>query len=417
VEYLEHRMLLTNGLQVVLSINNASLIATLAIADNDIWAFGRSSTLLAEHFNGSNWSVIPTPSVAGGNLGSAAAVAGNDVWAVGDQTNGNGTLIEHWNGTSWSVVSGAKVTNGSFLTGVTAVASNDVWAVGDQPGPNIFSTFIEHWNGTSWSVVSSPQIAGQSILKGVAADSATDVWAVGIANGAGLVEHWNGQTWSVVPSPSIRGNPNNRGTGGLDAVTALSPTNVWAVGTVPGPPPADIGPAIEHWNGTSWAFVTPAIHAGLGVSIATVSADNIWAIIGGGPEQWNGTSWSKIANPSGVNELVAVTALRDGTVVAVGTTNNSAFIVSNVPPGGAAAIAVGPTRFAAPLTVAAATPVAPTPKMPAPLHSAAVDQLFAVDGEANQASPSASRSSKADEAAEIGDAASARESGGLFVLF
>jgi hypothetical protein len=329
LEPLEERNLLT-GLAVVPSpnIKGSVLTATAAIADNDIWAIGNiasSRATLAEHFNGSKWSVVPTPAVNGGNFASVAGAASNDVWVVGNQTPGNGTLIEHWNGTSWSVVPGANVPNGSFLLGVTAVASNDVWAVGAQPGSN---SLIEHWDGTSWSVVPSPQSTG-SILKGVSADSANDVWAVG-ANGAGLVEHWNGQTWSVVPSPSGDGNPNNAGTGSLNAVTALSPTNVWAVGTRPGPPPTDIEPAIEHWDGTSWVFVAPAINAGRGVGIAAVSADNIWAIIGGGAEQWNGTSWGKIANPKGVNQLDAVTALSDGTVVAVGVgTNNSSDIVSN----------------------------------------------------------------------------------------
>jgi hypothetical protein len=83
-------------------------------------------------------------------------------------------------------------------------------------------------------------------------------------------------------------------------------------------------------------FVAPAISAGRGVGIAAVSADNIWAIIGGGAEQWNGTSWSQIANPKGVQELEGVTALSDGTVVAVGVGTKSGVIVSNNPPRNAA---------------------------------------------------------------------------------
>jgi hypothetical protein len=182
-----------------------------------------------------------------------------------------------------------------------------------------------------------------SQLSKVSADASNDVWAVGRANGAGLVEHWNGQTWSAM----LVGQPpshNSAGTGFV-AVTALSPTDVWAVGHVPGPPPTDIGPGIAHWNGTNWQFVAPAISAGLGFDIAAVSANNIWAIIGGGAEQWNGTSWSQIASPSGVNGLNAVTALSDGTVVAVGVgTNNSAVIVSNKAPSSASPSIATPQR-------------------------------------------------------------------------
>jgi hypothetical protein len=163
-----------------------------------------------------------------------------------------------------------------------------------------------------------------------------------------------------------------------------------------------------------WAFVAPASSVGLGTGIAAVSADNIWAIIGGEAQQWDGTSWSQIANPSKVNELIAVTALSDGAVVAVGTgTNNSAVIVSNVRSGGAAAIPAGPTLFAAPLPAVEATIAAPTPKMPAPLESAAVDQLFVVDGKADQSLAAASRSFEVHEAADL---TSSLEASGLFFL-
>ena len=69
---------------------NASFNATVAIADNDIWAVGDSNPNtsnqqpLAVHFNGTNWSVVPSPTIGkGGSFGGVAAVASNDVWAVG----------------------------------------------------------------------------------------------------------------------------------------------------------------------------------------------------------------------------------------------------------------------------------------------------------------------------------------------
>ncbi len=86
-------------------INNSTLSAAAAIADNDIWAVGsiagssaNKGVTLAEHFNGTSWSVVPTPSVKGGVFASVAAFASNDVWAVGYQTatrNSTNTLIEH----------------------------------------------------------------------------------------------------------------------------------------------------------------------------------------------------------------------------------------------------------------------------------------------------------------------------------
>ncbi len=124
-------------------------------------------------------------------------------------------LIEHWNGASWSVVSSPRVGHGAFLSAVMAISSNDVWAAGSN---NSSGVLMEHWNGTSWSVVSSPAFTNVGPIRGISADASNDVWAIGTAT----TLHWNGQTWSQVPAPStFRGN----------AVTALSPTNVWAAGS------------------------------------------------------------------------------------------------------------------------------------------------------------------------------------------
>jgi hypothetical protein len=102
------------GLHIVPSpfVNNSSLNGVAAISDNDSWAVGvisgskaSNNATLAEHFDGKSWSVISTPSVAGGEFGVVGGVASNDVWAVGQQTSGSSiaTLIEHWAGTSWSL--------------------------------------------------------------------------------------------------------------------------------------------------------------------------------------------------------------------------------------------------------------------------------------------------------------------------
>jgi hypothetical protein len=186
---------------------------------------------------------------------------------------------------------------------------------------------MEHWDGTSWSVVSSPAFIGVAHIRGISSDASNDVWAV-----AGpTILHWNGQTWSQVPAPSAFGG---------NAVTTLSPTNVWAVGSRSGEHP-DSKEAIAHWDGSSWSFVASvdpfaANHgSSLFEGIAAVSTSNIWAVgVGAGgsfTERWNGTSWSLLNTPSGVG-LFGVTALTDGTVVAVGdacSTSCSAVILHN----------------------------------------------------------------------------------------
>ena len=66
------------------------------------------------------------------------AIAPNDIWAIGnDVAHGEQTLAEHWNGTSWTIVAAPD----SFLMNdAAAVASNYVWAVGWM----ISSSIIQH---------------------------------------------------------------------------------------------------------------------------------------------------------------------------------------------------------------------------------------------------------------------------------
>ena len=68
-----------------------------------------------------------------GNRVYAITGSGNDVWAVGIYWNGffnPRTLTLHWDGSAWSVVPSPNVgSDQNWLNGVTG-SGNDVWAVG-----------------------------------------------------------------------------------------------------------------------------------------------------------------------------------------------------------------------------------------------------------------------------------------------
>jgi hypothetical protein len=272
----------------------------------------------------------------GGQFFGVSGTASNDVWAVGfkigpDNPDFGEQLIEHWNGTAWSEVTSPLV-EGDSLRAVAAISANDVWAVGDRSEQGFENALIEHWDGTAWSIVPDSSISGvaasTSLLKSVSADGSNDVWAVG----AETLLHFNGTTWSEVASPFMQAN----------SVTALSPTNAWAVGSknvyvrfgqnfrqVP-------ESAIEHWDGTSWSLVSsPNVGVNSSLNgIAAISANDIVAVgtlttsTGGTGtliEQWNGTSWTIVSSPdpgTADNSLLGVTALSDGTIVAVGSQTN-----------------------------------------------------------------------------------------------
>ena len=227
-----------------------------------------------------------------------AALSDDDAWAVGSSSAG--TLVERWDGTSWSVVPSPSPDPTSRLSGVAALSDDDAWAVGSSSA----GTLVEHWDGTYWSIVPSPS---PGALSGVTALSASDVWAVGSSGGATLVEHWDGASWSVVPSPSPGAFS------GLSAVATVSPRtrrNVWAVGgSFDGSGNATL---IEHWDGTSWSVVaSPSpgrFNALLGVS--AVAQDDVWAVGNGTTnpalpfaaqtlvEHWDGSSWSIVPSPT-----------------------------------------------------------------------------------------------------------------------
>lgn len=116
----------------------------------------------------------------------------------------------------------------------------------------------------------------QGVLNGVSAVSSTDVWAVG----GSLILHWNGSAWAKVPDP----NPNS--TSNLSAVSARSPSEAWAVGSycTSG---CNSGSRVFQalllrWNGTAWTRVVSPEPRGAvssflqGVSVHSPS--DAWAV-------------------------------------------------------------------------------------------------------------------------------------------
>jgi hypothetical protein len=214
-----------SGWRIVPSYNfglqDNDLAAVSAASMNDAWAVGAYVppggsvlTTLAHHFDGIRWTAYPLPNVGvqqNALLGVSMPSAGL-AWAVGYYENGKfeqRTLIEHFDGTVWSVIpSPSPGARHNIFYGVAAVTDYDVWAVGaEQDSHGLWHTLTEHWDGSEWSVVKAIDagVSGNQ-LYAVKALAANDVYAVGQQAGAGfpsqaLIEHWDGERWSVIPSP------------------------------------------------------------------------------------------------------------------------------------------------------------------------------------------------------------------------
>ena len=301
------------------TINN-QLFAAAASSPNDIWAVGQTVI----HFDGTEWSTVPAPGINGDfsnellgvvDISPTLAWAVGNLGQVGNQIMPPQQVIEQWNGTKWSIFPGPKFPPNSqaILQAITSTSANDIWAVGNFGINNNGFELFEHFNGTAWTAQLVPQTNGQEPLS-VSADAPNDAWAVGQQSGDPIktfATHWNGTNWTAVKPPNV-GTGNNH----LNAVLALAPNNVWAVGlsTPTGEQQSATLTLIEHFDGTSWSVV-PSPNDGPNsdfqsnqlLGLTANSPDDIWAfgsfLSTDGMQtmtlvlHWDGTSWTIVPSP------------------------------------------------------------------------------------------------------------------------
>jgi hypothetical protein len=185
---------------------DAFLLAVSADATNDVWAVGftgpenDNSRTLVMHYDGTIWQTVPSPSVGKGasQLNGVLALAPNDVWAVGFSTPvappksaATLTLVEHWDGTNWTVIPSPNlgpdnVFQSNNLFGIAAVSPTDIWAFGSSflpDGSGQQKTLLMNWDGSAWSLSASPNpnkgdFLDDILFAGVAL-SPDNVWIVG----------------------------------------------------------------------------------------------------------------------------------------------------------------------------------------------------------------------------------------------
>lgn len=328
----------TPGIQQSLFSNK--LYGIGALDNRNVWAVGSvgSTYTLAEKWTGSAWQVTPSTSPGLGTnvLSKVAALSPSDIWAVGYYATTvssaympNKTLVEHWNGSRWSIVpSPNQGETPTMLRDVAAVSANDIWAVGVVGVGPEYLTYVIHWNGSQWSQVTSPNpyVGWDNSLNSIVAISANNIYAVGSAgvNSAPFIIHWDGSQWTQVTDT---GTTN---VGILYGITATGPNDIWAVGLddfYPNP----IHPLILHYDGAAWSRIPMESIRGLLYSVTAISPTDVWAVGDYSPDgqrnnsltlHWNGTSWTQVPSPNytvALNTyLVGVSAKASNDVWAVG---------------------------------------------------------------------------------------------------
>jgi hypothetical protein len=249
---------------------------------------GNSGTTfsLAEAWNGTAWTVQPTPTPSGGSnsafLGVSCVSTGSCL-AVGAYFDGvaNGVLAESWNGTTWTIETVPLPTGAlaGYLSGVSCSSASACIAVGTYAdSSNTNQPLAEAWDGTSFApqTVPLPALATTSTFDAVSCSPSpsVDCEAVGwnFLSGEGeiamtLAEGWNGRKWSIQNTPI----PNDASGGSYPTgVSCTKPRACTAVGQ------ADNGSGVptqgwaQVWNGTTWTNHTTK--SPTGATFSTLSA-------------------------------------------------------------------------------------------------------------------------------------------------
>jgi hypothetical protein len=301
-----------------------------------------TSQTLAERWDGTNWTIQPTPNRAGGPnfLLGVACPASSACAAAGYSINSSGTfraLAEQWNGTQWTIQPTPNPTGAasSVLAGVSCTAASACTATGTSAnGP-----LAERWDGTTWRIQHTPNPAGGGSLAAVSCTSAMACTAVGARTDsfgnptATLAEQWNGTNWTIQPTPNPAGAPGTA----LFGVSCTASTFCMAVGTSFDSSGFPTGLVAERWDGTRWQIrpvPTPTGAAGsffAGVSCTSPSfctavgaqTDSAGNPIGTLAERWNGTNWTiqPTPNPPPGGVLAAVSCTTPAGCTAAGNLN------------------------------------------------------------------------------------------------
>jgi hypothetical protein len=313
-----------------------------ASSSDQVWAVGSipaggGTRTFAQRWNGSSWSVIPTPNVPSDAnvLADVTALSPSAAWAVGwwHDPSGDRTLIERWNGSSWVVVGAPAASGFGRLRAVDAVAPGDVWAVGSRGS----TVLVVHYDGSSWSrfPVDDPGPSFDS-LTGVAVRDADNAWTVGATNGGRdtLTMRWNGAGWTRVASPNGDTNTNN-----LFDVTPTAGGTAIAVGSASAID-APLHTLAERWFNGSWNLQrtpNPGTKRNSFQGVAAIpGVGGAWAV--GYREELNGSSapliarksagWKlvtapKVASPALLRDVAAV----QGAAWAVGSAGGSPLVL------------------------------------------------------------------------------------------
>jgi PKD repeat protein len=235
---------------------------------------GEALKPLAEHWDGSQWTLLSV-AVPGGAAAAAlegvSCAAATTCVAVGYLEDASGVvkpLAEGWDGSAWTVEptpSPSGSPPASWLEGVSCSAPTACTAVGIyETSAQVEKTLAERWDGAAWTLQATKNPTGNQAwneLKAVSCASATACTAVGRHvekvgsdfTPSALAERWDGIEWTAQATPQP---PLSEGSS-LLGVSCASATACTAVGSYEAVAGADSYAEVlgERWDGTNWSIL------------------------------------------------------------------------------------------------------------------------------------------------------------------
>jgi len=307
------------------------------VAADDIWAVGRgygqfnpgdyNQLTFATHYDGSEWSVVPTPSpnpapeLTFCELNAVEALSSTNVWAAGtkwDQDPATGyvglhNLVLHWDGSSWQTVPtpipgsiGLQGVSGDGIYDILALAPDDIWFFGEwiRITPQSFTVrqaLAMHYDGSSFTVHEDMPVVGSNGATILASDAASpnDIWAVGMAGDGdpatnqSYIYHWDGSQWEHRPAPQVPGYQHV-----LGDVKVLATDDVWISGSS-WAPPNTVTQFMLHWDGSGHEFIQVPFAGG--TIVGTPPAMYVFG--SGGVSIYDGSSFSDAHLLEGLESL------------------------------------------------------------------------------------------------------------------
>jgi hypothetical protein len=197
--------------------------------------FAGGPEALAEAWGGSTWTILPTANVPGtsANLLAVSCWIQDECIAVGGRGANSGrgvSLAEKWDGSAWTFLptpspKGFRIER---LTTVSCSSASACTAVGFRMKSGREVSLAETWDGATWLVQDTRDESNYTVLSGVSCSAPSACTAVGEGTGrkgvVTLAETWDGATWTIESTPHLGSSSR------FSAIACPSPMHCTAVG-------------------------------------------------------------------------------------------------------------------------------------------------------------------------------------------